>query len=134
MDNKIFITEKDYLRLSNLLNNLEVEPDSLENLEIEMERATILSDDEVPSGLVTMNSTVEYEDLSSGKSTTITIIYPGNETSTGKNISVLAPLGSALLGLTEGQEINWKFPSGKTKRLKIIKVMYQPEANGDWHL
>ena len=134
MDNKIFITEKDYLRLSNLLNNLEVEPDSLENLEIEMERATILSDDEVPSGLVTMNSTVEYEDLSSGKSTTITIIYPGNETSTGKNISVLAPLGSALLGLKEGQEINWKFPSGKTKRLKIIKVMYQPEANGDWHL
>jgi regulator of nucleoside diphosphate kinase len=134
MDNKIFITEKDYLRLSNLLNNLEVEPDSLENLEIEMERATILSDDEVPSGLVTMNSTVEYEDLSSGKSTTITIIYPGNETSAGKNISVLAPLGSALLGLKEGQEINWKFPSGKTKRLKIIKVMYQPEANGDWHL
>lgn len=134
MDNKIFITEKDYLRLSNLLNNLEVEPDSLENLEIEMERATILSDDEVPSGLVTMNSTVEYEDLSSGKSTTITIIYPGNETSAGKNTSVLAPLGSALLGLKEGQEINWKFPSGKTKRLKIIKVMYQPEANGDWHL
>lgn len=134
MDNKIFITEIDYLRLSNLLNNLEVEPDSLENLEVEMERATILSDNEVPVGLVTMNSTVEYEDLSNGKSTTITIIYPGNETSTGKNISILAPLGSALLGLREGQEINWKFPSGKTKRLKIIKVRYQPEANGDWHL
>ena len=88
MDNKIFITEKDYLRLTNLLKNLEVEPDILENLEIEIERASILSDDEVPAGLVTMNSTVEYEDLSSGKVTTITIIYPGNETSAGKNISI----------------------------------------------
>ncbi len=134
MDNKIFITKKDYLRLSNLLNNLAVESDSLENLEIEMERATILYDDEVPVGLVTMNTTVEYEDLTSGKSTTITIIYPGNETSSGKNISVLAPLGSALLGLREGQEINWKFPSGETRRLRVLKVKYQPEANGDWHL
>ncbi|MBC98000.1 MAG: hypothetical protein CME63_09640 [Halobacteriovoraceae bacterium] len=134
MDNKIFITEKDYLRLTNLLKNLEVEPDILENLEIEIERASILSDDEVPAGLVTMNSTVEYEDLSSGKVTTITIIYPGNETSAGKNISILAPLGSALLGLREGQEINWKFPSGETRRLRVLNVKYQPEANGDWRL
>lgn len=134
MDNKIFITEKDYLRITNLLNNLVVEPDILENLEVEIERATILSDNEVPAGLVTMNSTVEYEDLSNGKITTVTIIYPGNEISSGKNISILAPLGSALLGLREGQEINWKFPTGNTKRLRILKVRYQPEANGDWHL
>ncbi|MFG1494665.1 nucleoside diphosphate kinase regulator [Halobacteriovorax sp. ZH4_bin.1] len=135
MDNKIFITEKDYMRLNNLLNSdYEDENNCLENLENEIERANIISDSEVPPDLVTMNSKIEYLDLTTKRSSTITISYPDNANYLEKNISILAPLGCALIGLREGQEILWDFPSGATKKLKIIKVIYQPEASGDVHL
>ncbi len=132
MDDKIFITEKDYLRLKTLLENIpELER---ENLEIEIERAVVLPDDEVPAELVTMNSTIKYKDLSNGKEKTVTITYPGDKRKFGKNISIMAPLGSALIGLSKEQEINWKFPDGQTRRLKVLSANCQPEANNDWYL
>ncbi len=130
--NSIMLTEKDYLRIKHVLSFHE--EDDYENLEIEIERATIVPDAEVPRTLVTMNSKVRFLNLQDNKEMTITIVYPSESNfSTGK-ISVLATLGSALIGLREGQEINWQFPDGKTKTLRILEVLYQPEANGDWHL
>ncbi len=128
----ILITEKDLLRLKNILSFQNSE--EFENLEIELERAKIITDASVPSDLVTMNSTVKFLNIQDDKEMTVTIVYPHDANFADGKISVLASLGSALIGLREGQEINWMFPDQKTRTLKILKVVYQPEASGHWHL
>lgn len=128
----ILITEKDLLRIKNILS-FQKSVD-FENLELELDRAKIISDDTVPSDLVTMNSKVKFLNVQDNKEMIITVVYPSDANFSEGKISVLASLGSALIGLRVGQEINWMFPQGKTKTLRILDVLYQPEANGDWHL
>lgn len=128
----ILVTEKDYLRIKNIIQ--QQDSDEVENLELELERAKIISDDQVPADLVTMNSKVRYMNLQDQRESIITLVYPSDAKSEEGKISVLAPLGAALLGLRVNQEINWMFPDGKTRTLKIMEVIYQPEAHGHWHL
>jgi regulator of nucleoside diphosphate kinase len=128
----LIVTEKDYYRLEALFNSLKEQ--DREDLELELDRATLVPDNDVPRDVVTMNSTIEYSDLTLNKSGTLTIVFPHEADGHQHKVSVLAPLGSALLGLREGSEINWRFPDGKTHRLKVLKVVYQPERSGDWHL
>lgn len=128
-EESITLTEKDYLRLRTLLDSQENE-----DLEIEVERAKLVTDKNVPSDLVTMNSRFIYENVTEEKENELTIVYPNDADSASHKISVLAPLGAALIGLRVGQEINWMFPDGKTRTLKIKKILYQPEASGHWHL
>lgn len=128
----ILITEKDLLRIKHVLSFQKSE--DFENLELELDRAKIISDDIVPSDLVTMNSKVKFLNVQDNKEMTITIVYPSDANFADGKVSVLATLGSALIGLRVGQEINWMFPDGRTKTLRILEVIYQPEANGDWHL
>jgi regulator of nucleoside diphosphate kinase len=131
-DDVILITEKDLLRIKHVLSFQRSE--DFENLELELDRAKIISDDQVPEDLVTMNSKVKFMNLQDEKELTITIVYPSDANFAEGKISVLASLGSALIGLRVGQEINWMFPDGKTKTLKLQQVIYQPESNGHWHL
>lgn len=131
-NDNILITEKDLLRLKNILSFQNSE--EFENLEIELERAKIITDANVPADLVTMNSRVKFLNIQDDKEMTVTIVYPHDANFADGKISVLASLGSALIGLREGQEINWMFPDQKTRTLKILKVVYQPEASGHWHL
>lgn len=131
-DDIIIVSEKDYQRLNFILKDLDAL--EIEDLEIELERAKVVADTDIPSDVVTMNSLVEYCDLTTGKSNTVRLVYPDNASIEDKRVSILSPLGSALIGLREHQELNWRFPNGETHRLKIAKVHYQPEANGDWHL
>lgn len=131
-DDVILITEKDLLRIRHVLSFQK--SDDFENLELELDRAKIISDDQVPRDLVTMNSKVKFLNVQDNKEMTITIVYPADANFSEGKVSVLASLGSALIGLRVGQEINWMFPDGKTKTLRILSVIYQPEANGDWHL
>lgn len=128
----ILITEKDLTRIQHILSFQK--SSDFENLEIELERAKVISDDEVPSDLVTMNSKVKFLNVQENKEMTVTIVYPSDANFAEGKISVFASIGSALIGLRVGQEINWMFPNGKTKTLKILEILYQPEANGDWHL
>lgn len=128
----ILITEKDFLRIKNVLSYRDDE--DFENLELELDRANIISDDEVPTDLVTMNSQVRFLNLFNNKEMSVSIVYPNDADFKVGKISVLASLGSALLGLRVDQEINWMFPDGNTRRLRILEVVYQPEANKDWHL
>lgn len=128
----LLVTEKDYLRLKSLIEGKG--PEEIENLEIELDRAQLLADNEVPSDLVTMNSIFRFENMSENKQMIMSIVYPQESNAQENKVSILAPLGSALLGLRVGQEINWQFPDGKTKKLKVLEMLYQPEANGDWHL
>lgn len=128
----ILITEKDFLRVKHILSFQK--SSEFENLEIELDRAKIISDADVPSDLVTMNSKVRFLSVQENKEMILKIVYPTDADFSEGKISVLASLGSALLGLRVGQEINWMFPDAKTRTLKILEVIYQPEANGDWHL
>lgn len=131
-DDVILVTEKDYLRIKHLLS-FQKSLD-FENLELELERAKVISDDIVPPDLVTMNSKIKFLNINEEKEVIITIVYPSEANFAEGRISVLAALGSALLGLRVNQEINWMFPDGKTRTLKILEILYQPEENGHWHL
>lgn len=128
----ILITEKDYLRIKHTLSFQSSE--EYENLELELDRARIISDKDVPPNLVTMNSKVQFLNVQENREMVVTIVYPSEANFSEGKISVLASLGSALIGLQVGQEINWMFPDGKTRTLRILSVIYQPEANGHWHL
>lgn len=129
-EDTIYITEKDYLRIRHTLRNYH--SCDLENLELELERATIISDLEVPPDLVTMNSQIRFLMMPENTESTVTLVYPGS-VGVGK-VSLLSPEGSALLGLRVNQKINWMYPDGKTRTLKVLEVLYQPESKGHWFL
>ncbi len=104
-----------------------------DRLDRELERATLVSPETIADEIVTMNSKLVYEDLSSGKRRTVQLVYPQDANAAQDKISVLAPLGSALIGLREGDQIEWVMPAGN-RTLKIVELIYQPEAAGDWSL
>ena len=91
-------------------------------LEEELERATIVSDEELPHDVVSMNSTVKFLDLELGKESTVQLVFPQDTNIAENKISILTPVGSALIGLRVGQIINWPFPNGKVKQLKVLSV------------
>lgn len=135
MANMITLTEMDYLRLHSILENHDgLYDDELDDLEFEVERARVIDFPEIPTDLVTMNSTFRYLNMTDNKVKEITLVYPQHADSARGRISVTAPLGMALLGLREGEEIDWTLPDGKEKRLKVLEILYQPESNGDLHL
>lgn len=119
-DDVILITERDYLRIRHILSTQN--SGDYENLEIEIERAKIIEEREVPLDLVRMNSKVKFMTLQDEKVNTLTLVFPEEANFSEGKISILAPLGSALIGLRVDQEINWMFPDGKTKNIKILEV------------
>lgn len=129
----IMMTRLDIQRLDKILASLEGPIDLLEALEDEILRAEVVSHDQVAADVVTMNSTVRFVDEASGREFVLTLVYPERGGVPGC-ISVLAPVGIALLGLRKGQNIDWTGPNGRALKLKIIDILYQPEANGDFHL
>lgn len=102
-------------------------------LRAEIERATIVEPSAMPADVVSMNSTADCVDASSGKHHTLTLVYPKDADANAGRVSVLAPVGSALLGLRVGHSIDWPGEGGHTHRLKVTAIHYQPEAAGDLH-
>lgn len=129
----IVLTRLDVQRLDEVLNTLDGPIDLLEALENEMLRAKVVSHKRVDPDVVTMNSKVRFVDETSGRELVLTLVYPDNAGKEG-TISVLAPVGIALLGLKKGQSIDWTGPNGRPLKLKIIDIEHQPEASGDFHL
>jgi len=99
------------------------------NLEKELDRASIVPSAKIPANVVTMNSKVRFKDTTSEKSFIMTLVYPKNAGQEG-TISVLAPVGSALLGLSVGQNISWPKPAGGEMQMMIEEILYQPERDG----
>jgi len=128
----ITITRPDLQRLENLLDSLDSFGPAAEALEEELSRAQIVEPEAVPAGLVTMNSRVHCREETSGKDYHLTLVYP-HEAGRDGTVSVLAPMGSALLGLSTGQHIDWPGPGGKTLALTLLEVEYQPAAGGVSH-
>ncbi|PIS11155.1 MAG: nucleoside diphosphate kinase regulator [Bdellovibrio sp. CG10_big_fil_rev_8_21_14_0_10_47_8] len=116
----LIITRSNYERIVAILQAAQLEIAEL--LENELGRATIVSDENLPNNVVSMNSTVKFQDLESGKESTVTLVYPPEADIDKHKISILTPVGSALIGLHVGQVIRWPFPTGKEKQLKVISV------------
>lgn len=132
---EIIVTDQDVERLSRLLDVLPpAQRAASSSLEAELARAKIVPPHAVPPDVVTMNSRVIFEDEDSGKRAEAVLGYPHSSDVNGGVISVLAPVGTALLGLRAGQRIDWPLPTGRCKRIRVVKVLYQPEAAGDFHL
>ncbi len=108
--------------------------EAVELLDEELCRSTIVEPCDVPSDVVTMNSRVEIEELDSGRVRELTLVYPRDGNADAGHISVLAPLGSALLGLRAGQTIEWPLPGNRKRVVRVLRVCYQPEAAGKYDL
>jgi regulator of nucleoside diphosphate kinase len=129
----IVMTRLDVQRLEKVLDNMQAPLDLLEALEDEVLRARVVSHKRIAGDVVTMNSTVRFIDEASEREFVLTLVYPEQAGRPG-TISILAPVGIALLGLKVGQSINWQGPQGRPLKLKIMDILYQPEASGDYHL
>lgn len=130
----ITVSSRDLERLERVLENPSFKklPASAA-LRNELDRAEILDPEHIPPGVITMNSTSRFVDEDTGEEYELTLAYPGDADSSSGRISILAPVGSALLGLSVGQAIEWPVPSGRTARLRVLDVTYQPEAAGEYH-
>lgn len=130
---KIYITENDRKRLSELIelaaSPAQEDGEDLRDLRIELESAVVVKPEKVPPDVVTMNSVVGLRDLGSGKDKVFKLVFPYDADSSQNRISVLAPIGVAILGYRVGAEIDVHVPAGK-RRIKITKMEYQPEAAG----
>lgn len=103
-------------------------------LEELLEHAVVVSPMEVAPEVATMNSRIRFRDEDTGEEDSVTIVYPAEADPSLGRISVLAPVGSALLGLTVGDVIEWPIPRGRRRNLRITSILYQPEAAGDLSL
>lgn len=128
---KIYITEKDKLKLKSLFRaTIGINSNDLTNMKElleEIERAEVISDDNIDENVITMNSTVVVKDIDTDKEFEYTIVYPEYADSSKNKISVLAPVGTALLGYKVGDIIEWKVPAGKRQFL-VQEILFQPEA------
>lgn len=127
----IYLTQKDLDRLSQLLEASGSGGGRFEKLEGELARAVIVPQDQIPKDVVTMNSRVVFENETTGEHREITLVYPREADIGAGRISILVPVGTALLGLRVGQSIDWELPNGTKQRYRIVAVPYQPEAAGD---
>ncbi|MDN3379348.1 MULTISPECIES: nucleoside diphosphate kinase regulator [unclassified Pseudoalteromonas] len=131
---ELIISSLDADRLYELMESLPAGSFAGEKeLEAELGRATIVEPKDMPSTVVTMNSTVNFIVESTQEEFTKTLVYPKNADANGDKISILAPVGSALLGLSQGDKIEWPKPSGGVIKVKIKAVTYQPERVGELH-
>ena len=135
MSRKIFITESDKDKLLKIINKAQHEDFSdnvnLKDLEAEITRANLTSIDELPNNVITMNSTAIL--LIEGDEEEYTLVYPSEADISKNKISVLSPIGTAILGYSEGDIVKWEVPKG-TVDINIKKVLFQPEASGNYDL
>jgi regulator of nucleoside diphosphate kinase len=133
---KIVVTQTDLERLQRLLEQSTgaANAQHAEVLELELAEAEVAASEAIPPSVVTMNSTVVFEDEGTGETREVTLCYPQDAKGSPGRVSVLAPVGSALLGLSQGQSVQLVVPGGRTRRLRVVSVPYQPEAAGHFHL
>ena len=129
----ITMSSLDWERIDRLLENPAYSRmPGVDALQSEMDRAHVVEPTEVPPEVVTMNSTVEFINDQSGQKFEMTLVYP-DAVSGSETVSIFAPVGSALLGLSVGQSISWQMPGGRELNLRVLQVVRQPEAMGEYH-
>ena len=130
------LTDFDLSRLEVLVERLSRQaapPSILPILDQELERAIVMKPEAIPPSLVTMNSEVQVRDLETGVTRCLTLVFPTMASIDTGRVSVLAPIGLALLGRSEGAQVAWHTPRG-VRRSQLERVVYQPEAAGRFDL
>jgi regulator of nucleoside diphosphate kinase len=126
---QIYLTQND---MDRLLKLVEAQPGKrFDKLESELVRANVVPREKIPRDVVTMNSRVIFEYETTREQREITLVYPGSADIDAGRVSVLVPVGTALLGLRVGQSIDWELPGGEKQRYRIVKVPFQPVAAGE---
>lgn len=135
-ESHITVTTADLERLRKVIaaNRNTRDRDAAEALADELDRAQVMPAERIADTVVTMNSRVVFRNEETGESREISLVYPARSDPGQGRISVLAPVGAALLGLSVGQTIDWPLPQGELKRYRVVAILYQPEAAGDLHL
>jgi regulator of nucleoside diphosphate kinase len=136
MEDKILITINDYQRLNGLIGFASLRekiPEIVNRLNNKFRTAKMLAQDRISESVVTMNSRVLLREISQGRQAEVTITYPQDTDARESKISVFSPIGLALLGRQVGDNVSWEIPSG-IGHFEIIKIIYQPEAVGHYHL
>jgi regulator of nucleoside diphosphate kinase len=133
----IFVTDNDRKRLESLLASEVADAigpkDHLRGLREELLRAHTVSSAGIPPDVITMNSTVRLRDLDTDEVETYTLVYPRNADIWSDKLSILAPIGTAILGYRVGDVVSWPVPGG-TRRLTVEEVLFQPERDGALNL
>ena len=130
----IFITTKDAVKLRKLIREAYHSEyrgsDYLKELAEEMEKASVVNPDQIPANVITLNSTARLVDQETNEEMVYTLMFPEDADISQGKISVLAPIGTAMLGYKTGDTFEWETPGGK-RILRVQEILYQPEASGD---
>jgi len=135
--NKIYVTQQDHQRLHELVikqRSINGNSKYASQLGIELKRACQVQAEDILECVVTMNSRVRLREMKTNKMFEITLVYPQDVNINERKVSILAPVGIAILGCKEGDLVELPVPTGSTISYVIEKVIYQPEAAGDFHL
>lgn len=119
-DPKLVVLEDDFQKLNSLLH--QIDATTAEQLEAELARAKVVSLESLPKDVVTMNSVVRFVDQATEKENEVRLVYPHEANIEEQKISILSPIGTALIGLKVGQSIQWPLPGGKVKDVKVVSV------------
>ena len=104
--------------------------DDLQNLEAKLDQSQLIAQREVPKDVITLNSRVRLTDLGTGKEMSYMLVLPNEADTDQHRISILAPIGTAMLGYSVGDTFEWKAPGG-LRRLEVKEILHQPEASED---
>ncbi|ATO20042.1 transcription elongation factor GreAB [Acinetobacter sp. LoGeW2-3] len=127
---KIILSEQDLNRLETMLENQSKLTPTMQQLEDELARAEVVKPQDIPANIVTMHARALV--TIANQTTEITLVYPHEFKGEPGQLNIVAPVGAAILGLAEGQTIEWPQPDGEIMKVKIEKVLYQPEREGDY--
>jgi regulator of nucleoside diphosphate kinase len=126
----ITLTDENHRLLSDLVDSLKVTTPVVDFLTREIDRARVVSSTDIPADVVTIGSDVRFRDRRSATVRSVRLVHPSEESVARGRLSILTPVGVALLGLSAGQHMEWETRDGRTLGLRLLEVTYQPEAAG----
>jgi regulator of nucleoside diphosphate kinase len=132
----LLLSRVDVERIEDLLDRPQYSGINTAALREELARAELTEPGNMPADVITMNSTAlvkVVDDQQQAHEYELTLVYPRDADGSGEKVSILAPVGSALLGLRAGSSIDWPMPGGRSARLHVLSIRYQPEAAGALH-
>lgn len=127
---RILMTQPNFERLERLVEQQSLrDSDALELLELKLSRAEVVDADRIPRSVVTMNSVVLFEDVETRSRRKLTLVYPNENAWMSESVSILAPVGVALIGQSAEDEVETSIP-GRSRRLRVLSIVHQPETSG----
>lgn len=133
----IYITDHDLRRLRKLMSDPATQSETMgldvRELALELDRGIVVAPKDVPENVITMNSRVLLRDRESGKEMTCWLVFPDKVHAVKNAVSILSPLGAAMIGNKVGDTFSWE-SSGSTREMEVVDILYQPERVGNFIL